>query len=110
MYKFLFTLLALCFTVNTTFAGQIDQKIDAFVSPVSNFVSGIVFYPVPIFGSQIPATILWILIGGIFVTFYLRGISIWGFTHAVKLITRKQQKYGTEEFQKNNRYICSSIR
>lgn len=91
MYKFIFTLLFFCMSTSMALAGVIDEKIDAVMSPISDFLSAIVFYPIPIFGSQIPITILWILIASIFVTFYFRGVSIWGFKHAVFLLTKREK-------------------
>ena len=88
---FLISILSLFLFAQNVFAASIDEKIDKVMSPVSDFVSGVVFYPVPIFGAKIPLTILWILIGGFIVTFFLRGVAIWGFTHAIKLITTKEQ-------------------
>ena len=96
MRKFIFTLLFFYMSITCAFAGEIDEKIDAVISPISDFLSAIVFYPIPIFGSQIPITILWILIAGIFVTVYLRGVSIWGFKHALSLIFHKEKDKSDE--------------
>lgn len=91
MYKILFTLLSFILCNNAVFAGVIDEKIDKVVSPISDVMSAMVFYPIKIFGSEIPITILWILLGGIFVTFYLRGVAIWGFPHGLKTVFSKRQ-------------------
>ena len=91
MRNFVLTLLSFLYSINSCLAGTIDEKIDQIVSPLSDFVSRLIFYPVNIFGSEIPITILWILIGGICVTVYLRFVAIWGFPHAIKLIFAKNQ-------------------
>ena len=92
MRKFIFTLLLFLMDNSMALAGAIDEKIDAVMAPISDFLSGIVFYPIPLFGAEIPITILWILIAGIFVTLYFRGVSIWGFKHALSLILSKEKK------------------
>ena len=73
-------------------AKPVDQIIDATIAPVSDVFSKIVFYPVNICGADIPVTILWILLGGIFFSVYFKGIAFWGFKHALSLLTKKPSK------------------
>lgn len=70
-------------------AHTLDHHIDKIFAPLSDFASSIVFYPIEIFGSKIPITILWILIAGVIFTLFYRGIAFWGFNHAIKLLTIK---------------------
>ncbi len=67
-------------------AQSIDEKIDAVVAPLSDAVSGFVFSPVSISGTEIPIIILWMLIGAIIFTIYTKFIGIWGFKHALKVV------------------------
>ncbi len=92
MRKFLFLMLSFLVGIQSCYAKPIDQIIDSAIAPISDIFSKIVFYPVNIFGEQIPITVLWILIGGIFFTIYFRGIAFWGFKHAISLLTKKQQE------------------
>lgn len=71
---------------SASYASRIDETIDKIFAPVSDILSGIVFYPVEIFGAKIPITILWILLGGFFFTIFFRFIPIWGFKHSFNLI------------------------
>ena len=71
---------------STSYAVRIDETIDKIFAPVSDFLSGVIFYPIEIFGAKIPITILWILIGGFFFTIFFRFIPIWGFIHSLGLI------------------------
>lgn len=36
-----------------------------------------------------PAVVLWLALGAVFFTFYMRGYNIWGFTHAVDIVRGK---------------------
>ena len=85
---FILFALLLIFCQNAN-ASTLDQNIDRIFAPLSDFASALVFYPVDIFGSKIPITILWILIGGVFFTLIYRVIAVWGFKHAVSLIIKK---------------------
>jgi len=67
----------------------LDKKIDDFVAPVSDAVSDFVFYPLVINGVSIPVIILWLLIASIVFTSVTKGISIWGFKHALDVIMGK---------------------
>lgn len=75
---------------NASHAAKIDEAIDKIFAPVSDILSGIVFYPVDIFGAKIPITILWILLGGFFFTVFFRFIPIWGFKHSLNLIVNSK--------------------
>ncbi len=92
MKKFLIALAVLIFNLQSAYSMPIDQVIDKFISPFSDIFSKIVFYPINILGSQVPITILWIIAGGILMTFFLRGISVWGFKHALSLVLKKPDK------------------
>lgn len=85
--------LIFAFTLNCqkAFAFNIDAAIEKTVAPISDKVSAVMFFPVNIFGAQVPIIILWILIAGIFFSTYFRGIAIWGLKHSIDLL-RKPKK------------------
>ena len=97
MGKLLFSILTVLFSLQSAYAKPVDQIIDAAVAPVSDVFAKIIFYPVNIFGAEIPITILWILAGGIFFSIYFKGIAFWGFKHALSLLTKKQSSKGGED-------------
>lgn len=66
--------------------GGIDTMINQFVSPISTWLSQVVFYKVELLGTQITLVVVWLVIGGVFFSFYLGFINITGFWHAVKLV------------------------
>ncbi len=89
--RILFTFLSVFFLFcNSCFAGSIDEKIDTIVAPWSDFISNrIVFYPIHINGVDLPIIIIWLFVAGIVFTVSTKGISIWGFKHALDLLTGK---------------------
>ncbi|MBQ4123042.1 alanine:cation symporter family protein [bacterium] len=72
------------------FALGIDATVEKYFSPFSDKFSEVIFFPINIFGAEVPI-LIFIMIGtGIFCTFYLRGISIWGFKHSLFQIFHKK--------------------
>ena len=98
--KFMTFLTALLFSVQSANAMNLDAFMDKHIAPVSNAVADIIFYPIKIFGAEIPIIIFWILIAGLFFTIYLKGIPIWGFMHAIHSIFKpsKEQKTKIKSF------------
>ena len=92
MAKFLTLLLSMILTVQSASALNVDAFMDKHVAPVSDAVADVIFFPVNICGNNIPMIILWVLFAGIFFTIYLKGIAIWGFTHAVKTVAKPADK------------------
>ena len=92
MKKILLLFMSLFAFVQSCSAMSLDEKIDAFVAPASDFLSNkIVFYPIHICGGEIPAIILWLILGGIVCLIATKGIPIWGFKHAIEVVTGKHK-------------------
>ena len=91
MKKFLTVLFTLLFSVQQANAFSIDAFMDKNIAPVSDKIADFIFYPVHVFGADVPIIIFWILFAGIFFTFYLRGIAIWGFWHACENVFRPKK-------------------
>ncbi len=83
------TLLTL---TNSVFAMTVDEFMDKHIAPFSDAVADIIFYQINFFGTKVPLIIFWILFAGIFFTIYFKGISIWGFKHAIDLIVKPAEK------------------
>ncbi len=64
----------------------IDQAIDRFMRPIADAVSGIVFYSVPVVGTELPLIVAWLIAGGVFFTVYLGFLNLRGFKHAIDLV------------------------
>lgn len=67
-------------------AASLAERIDNALTPVSDFVSSIIFYSVEVFGVSLPLVVVWLMAAGIVVTFSMRFINFRGFRHAFHLI------------------------
>ena len=65
----------------------IDQAIDDAMRPAADFLSGVVFFTVPILGADAPLIVFWLVAGGLFFTLYLHFINIRGFLHALAIVS-----------------------
>jgi len=70
-----------------------DQKTAGFadainnaLTPVSDWVSSIIFYSVNVAGVSLPLVVVWLIVAGIVLTFSLRFINLRGFRHGWHLI------------------------
>jgi len=77
-----FVLLASALPANAS----VDEAINAATAPIASLVGKIVFFKVPVFGAELPLVVLWLVIGAIFFTVYLKFINIRGFKHAISLV------------------------
>lgn len=70
-------------------AATIDDKIDQFVQPLTDLISGFIFFSVPIGGADIPLIVVWLIFGACFFTVYLGFINFRGFKHATDIVRGK---------------------
>ena len=92
MKKIMTFLLLILSGVQGAYAMNIDEFIDNNIAPAADYIAKLIFFPIKIFGAEIPVIILWILFAGIFFTIYYRGVCIWGFKHAIDLIVKPTDK------------------
>lgn len=64
----------------------IDAAIDAAVRPVSDAIREVVFYAVPIYGTDVPIIVAWLVAGAAFFTVYFGFINLRGFGHALTIV------------------------
>lgn len=95
MKKFFLGLSALLctmlFNCQQVMAFNLDSQIERFVTPISNKVASVMFFPINIAGVDIPIIILWILIAGMFFTVYLKGVAIWGLKHSIEILSKPKE-------------------
>ncbi len=84
-YRLVATLAGLL-SVTSASASGIDEFINTTVQPLTKFVSDIVFFTVPVFGTDLPLVVLWLVTGAVFFTLYFGFINIRGFKHAIQLV------------------------
>ena len=70
----------------------IDSAIDKWLTPISDFVVGKVFYSISIAGADIKLIVLWLIAGSIFCTFYFNFINLKMFRHALDLVRGRYDK------------------
>jgi len=68
---------------------NLDSRIDSILAPVANKISGLIFSHVTINGVRVEFLIALLIIAALYFTIRTRFIGIWGFGHAVDLLTLK---------------------
>lgn len=66
------------------------------MAPLAAGVSALIFAEIRLFGVGVPLVVLWLVAAGVFFTFYLRGISIFGFRHAVGVVMGRHNRPGSQ--------------
>lgn len=75
------------FWASVAFAeGGIDQAISDAVAPIVNPIVNTVFYSVPVFGTNFPLIVGWLVVAAIVFTVYFGFIQFRGFGHSISLV------------------------
>lgn len=77
-------------------ASGLAETINNALSPVSDFVSSIIFFEDPFFGTGTPLVVVWLISAALILTLSLRFINLRGFRHALKLVLNPQDQKGAE--------------
>ena len=72
----------------------VDEQINEWIAPATSTIESIIFYPIVIGGYEIPFILIWLIFGGISLTFYLKFINIRGFKHAIEIVKGKYTHLG----------------
>ena len=94
MRIFILSLLSMIFSFQQANAAGVDKTIEKYFSPFADAFSSIIFTPICIGEIKIPILIIFTFASAIFLTFYFRGINIWGFKHGMKQIFKKKSNDG----------------
>ena len=70
---------------------NLDTAIDTFLSPIADKISGIIFSSITIHGVKIEFLVALLMIAAFYFTIRTRFIGIWGFKHAIQLITKNYE-------------------
>ena len=81
-----FSLLAPVVSVVAPAQAGIDASINNATAPVARWVGEVVFFKIPVFGAQLPVVVLWLIVGAVFFTFYMKFVNLRGFRHAIHLV------------------------
>ncbi len=71
------------------FLTQINNMLEHYMKPVSDFVYSIAFYPITIKGVQVPVLILWLIFSGLFFLSATKFVPIWGFKKSIQTLLGK---------------------
>lgn len=74
---------------------NLDSVIDSLLSPIADKISGIIFYSIRINGVEVQLLVALLMVAALYFTFRTRFIGIWGFKHALKLITKNYEHNDT---------------
>lgn len=67
-------------------AESLDDRINATIAPVADALSQLIFFSLPVAGTQFPLIVGWLIIAGICCTLYFRFPQFSGFRHAIDLV------------------------
>lgn len=84
--RFLLLISFLFFNQLQLFSQGIDERINNTVQPLVDGLNKFIFFGIPIFGTEMPLIVLWLVSAAIFFTFYFKFLNIRGFLHAISLV------------------------
>lgn len=64
----------------------LDQRIESVVAPIAQAISSAIFYEAGIGGVAVPLIVVWLILGALITTAYLRFVNVRGFAHGFRLI------------------------
>lgn len=88
---------------------NLDAVIDSLLSPIADKVSGLIFSYITIGNVKVEFLTALLIIAALYFTFRTGFIGIWGFKHAVKLITNKYKHNNPGGFQRKKKGELSSF-
>ncbi|WP_018342011.1 alanine/glycine:cation symporter family protein [Cytophaga aurantiaca] len=68
---------------------SLDEAINSFIGPVSDFITSIIFYSIHISGVDVPLIVLWLITAGLFFFFYLKAINVTRLGLAINIVRGK---------------------
>lgn len=69
--------------------GTVDDAVAKYFEPVANVITSIVFFSIPVGGTDLPLIVVWLIVAAVFFTLWLGFQNIRGFTHAIDLVRGK---------------------
>lgn len=88
---------------------NIDAVIDSALAPIADRVSGFIFSYVTIGGVKVEFLVALLISAALFFTLRTGFIGIWGFKHAIKLITNKYKHDNPSGYQRKKKGELSSF-
>lgn len=63
-----------------------DAAIDAALRPLADGLSAVVFFSIPVAGTDVPLVVVWLVAAAVWFTVSLRFVNLRGFRHAIDLV------------------------
>ena len=71
-------------------SASVDDRINAFMEPVTNFIMKVIFFTVPVGGGmEVPFVLIWLLAGALIFTIYNKFVNVTAFRHALDVVRGK---------------------
>ena len=80
-----------------------DAAIDSLLSPIADKISGLIFSYITIGGVKVEFLVALLITAAVYFTIRTGFIGIWGFKHAVKLITNKYKHDNPNGYQRKKK-------
>ncbi|HEY6124219.1 MAG TPA: alanine:cation symporter family protein, partial [Steroidobacteraceae bacterium] len=64
----------------------IDERINATLAPIADWLGKVVFFAVPVGEAQLPLIVAWLIMGGVVCTIAFRFVNLRGFGHSARVI------------------------
>lgn len=78
------------FLANNSEQGSFSESINAVFEPIVEAMAKVIFYkPFDFIGLEIPLVVLWLVLGAVFFTIFMKFINVKGFFHAIQLVRGK---------------------
>jgi len=88
---------------------NLDAVIDSMLSPIADRVSGIIFSYVMVGDVKVEFLVALLIFAALFFTIRTGFIGVWGFRHALKLITNRYKHQNTTGYQRPKKGELSSF-
>ncbi len=79
-------LLLLVLPLTAQAQSGVDAWINETMAPVTEVISSLVFFTVPVFGAELPLVVLWLVTAAAFFTLYFAFLSVRGLPHALRIV------------------------
>ncbi|MEZ5038652.1 MAG: alanine/glycine:cation symporter family protein [Saprospiraceae bacterium] len=88
---FLFTALIMpCLSFAQAAAERtIDDRINSVFEPITRAIETVIFFTVPFGGFTVPFVLIWLIVGAVFFTVYMKFVNITAFKHSLDVVRGK---------------------
>ena len=76
-------------TPTLSFAQGVDDAINSVFEPITRAIESVVFFSVTLGNYTIPFVLIWLIVGAVFFTVYMRFVNITAFKHALDVVQGK---------------------